>query len=139
MILTALIGAGFLSIGFENLGFFFLIIFYLTPLWILFGLIVSKRRFPYLLSLIIGLGIPIFLSYVAYLIPAFAIIWGFIFLKETINFNTFLGLLLSNFSISFKLSSDTSSNLLFLGRYCRTKPLVCSFRPLSHEWYGVVK
>ena len=29
MILTALIGAGFLSIGFENLGFFFLIIFYL--------------------------------------------------------------------------------------------------------------
>ena len=66
MILTALIGAGFLSIGFENLGFFFLIIFYLTPLWILFGLIVSKRRFPYLLSLIIGLGIPIFLSYVVY-------------------------------------------------------------------------
>ncbi len=66
MILTALIGAGFLSIGFENLGFFFLIIFYLTPLWVLFGLIVSKRRFPYLLSLIIGLGIPIFLSYVVY-------------------------------------------------------------------------
>ena len=37
---------------------------------------------------------PIFLSYVAYLIPAFAIIWGFIFLKETINFNTFLGVIL---------------------------------------------
>ena len=66
MILTALIGAGFFSIGFENLGVFFLIIFYLTPLWVLFGLIVSKRRFPYLLSLIIGLGIPIFFSYVVY-------------------------------------------------------------------------
>jgi len=37
---------------------------------------------------------PIFLSYVAYLIPAFAIIWGFVFLKETINFNTFLGVIL---------------------------------------------
>jgi len=37
---------------------------------------------------------PIFLSYVAYLIPAFAIIWGFIFLKETINFKTFLGVIL---------------------------------------------
>ena len=37
---------------------------------------------------------PIFLSYVAYLIPAFAIIWGFIFLKETINFNTFIGVIL---------------------------------------------
>ena len=36
---------------------------------------------------------PIFLSYVAYLIPAFAIIWGFIFLKETINFKTFLGVI----------------------------------------------
>ena len=37
---------------------------------------------------------PIFLSYVAYLIPAFAIIWGFIFLKETINLNTFTGVIL---------------------------------------------
>ena len=37
---------------------------------------------------------PIFLSYVAYLIPTFAIIWGFIFLKETINLNTFIGVLL---------------------------------------------
>ena len=34
---------------------------------------------------------PIFLSYVAYLIPVFAIIWGYIFLKETISFNIFLG------------------------------------------------
>ena len=34
------------------------------------------------------------MSYVAYLIPAFAIIWGFIFLKETINLNTFVGVIL---------------------------------------------
>jgi len=37
---------------------------------------------------------PIFLSYVAYLIPAFAIIWGFIFLKETVNLNTLIGVIL---------------------------------------------
>ena len=66
MILSALIAAGFFSIGFENIGVFFLLIFYFTPLWVLFGLIVSKRRFPYLLSLIIGLGIPIFLGYFAF-------------------------------------------------------------------------
>ena len=35
---------------------------------------------------------PIFLSYVAYLIPGFAIIWGYIFLKEVITLNIFLGL-----------------------------------------------
>ena len=43
---------------------------------------------------IISTAGPIFLSYVAYLIPAFAIIWGFIFLKETINLNTFMGVIL---------------------------------------------
>ena len=37
---------------------------------------------------------PIFLSYVAYLIPAFAIIWGFLFLKETINLSTLIGVIL---------------------------------------------
>ena len=43
---------------------------------------------------IISTAGPIFLSYVAYLIPAFAIIFGFIFLKETINLNTFMGVIL---------------------------------------------
>ena len=56
----------FLSKDLENIGFFFLILFYLTPLWVLFGLIVSKRRLPYLLSLIIGLVIPITIGIVAY-------------------------------------------------------------------------
>ena len=37
---------------------------------------------------------PIFLSYVAYLIPVFAILWGYIFLKETIGIITFTGVLL---------------------------------------------
>ena len=36
---------------------------------------------------------PIFLSYVAYLIPVFAIFWGYIFLKETISFQTGIGVL----------------------------------------------
>ena len=56
----------FLSKDLENIGFIFLILFYLTPLWVLFGLIVSKRRLPYLLSLIIGLVIPITIAMVAY-------------------------------------------------------------------------
>ena len=37
---------------------------------------------------------PIFLSYVAYLIPVFAIIWGYIFLGEKINLTTFFGVIL---------------------------------------------
>ena len=37
---------------------------------------------------------PIFLSYVAYLIPVFAIIWGYIFLQESINVSTTVGVVL---------------------------------------------
>ncbi len=36
---------------------------------------------------------PIFLSYVAYLIPGFAIFWGFVFLRETISINVIIGLI----------------------------------------------
>ena len=66
LIICICLFGGFLSIGLENIGFFFLILFYLTPLWVLLGLIVSKRRLPYLLSLIIGLAIPITIGMVAY-------------------------------------------------------------------------
>ena len=66
MISTAAIGGVLASSGLESIGWFFLFIFYLTPLWVLFGLIVSKRRLPYLLSLIIGLVIPALLAVVAY-------------------------------------------------------------------------
>ena len=37
---------------------------------------------------------PIFLSYVAYLIPAFGILWGYIFLKEKITFSIGIGVIL---------------------------------------------
>ena len=37
---------------------------------------------------------PVFLSYVAYLIPAFAVLWGFIILNEKINYNSLIGIIL---------------------------------------------
>jgi len=37
---------------------------------------------------------PIFLSYVAYLIPAFAVIWGYLILGEKVNTNALIGILL---------------------------------------------
>ncbi len=37
---------------------------------------------------------PVFLSYVAYLIPVFALIWGFIFLSEQIVFSSVVGIIL---------------------------------------------
>ena len=37
---------------------------------------------------------PVFLSYVAYLIPVFAIFWGYIFLKETMPQETLIGIIL---------------------------------------------
>ncbi len=48
---------------------------------------------------LISVAGPIFLSYVAYLIPIFAIIWGFIFLRETININSFIGIILVLFGV----------------------------------------
>ena len=53
---------------------------------------------------------PVFLSYVAYLIPAFAIFWGYIFLKETITLNTLIGVILILFGVfisqQFKLQNN---------------------------------
>ncbi|PPR47439.1 MAG: hypothetical protein CFH19_00478 [Alphaproteobacteria bacterium MarineAlpha5_Bin9] len=37
---------------------------------------------------------PMFLSYVSYLIPFFAIFWGYIFLDERVSLNAFIGLIL---------------------------------------------
>ena len=42
---------------------------------------------------------PIFLSYVAYLIPVFAILWGYIFLNEKINSSTLVGVILILFGV----------------------------------------
>ena len=37
---------------------------------------------------------PVFLSYVAYLIPVFAVIWGYILLSEKIGINSLIGIFL---------------------------------------------
>ena len=37
---------------------------------------------------------PVFLSYVAYLIPVFALIWGYLFLSEQIVFSSLVGIIL---------------------------------------------
>ena len=42
---------------------------------------------------------PVFLSYVAYLIPIFAIIWGYLLLSENIGFSSILGIILILFGI----------------------------------------
>ena len=42
---------------------------------------------------------PVFLSYVAYLIPIFALIWGFLLLSEKINLSSIIGVLLILFGV----------------------------------------
>ena len=42
---------------------------------------------------------PVFLSYVAYLIPIFAIIWGFILLSENISYSSIIGIILILFGV----------------------------------------
>tara|TARA_B100000674_G_C37793112_1_gene892736 strand:+ start:59 stop:985 length:927 start_codon:yes stop_codon:yes gene_type:complete len=42
---------------------------------------------------------PVFLSYVAYLIPAFAVIWGYILLSEKIGLNSLIGIILILFGV----------------------------------------
>lgn len=49
-----------------HIGFFMMATIYLTPIWVLVGLIISKRRLPYFLSLIIGLVIPLVILIFAY-------------------------------------------------------------------------
>jgi len=54
---------------------------------------------------------PIFLSYVAYLIPIFAIIWGYVFLKEVVSIEVILGviLVLVGVFISQKKTKNTNA------------------------------
>ena len=42
---------------------------------------------------------PVFLSYVAYLIPIFALFWGFALLSEKINLSSIIGICLILFSV----------------------------------------
>jgi len=53
---------------------------------------------------------PIFLSYVAYLIPVFAIFWGYIFLKETISFDILIGVVLVLFGVFLSRRTNEESN-----------------------------
>ncbi|MBC8295325.1 MAG: EamA family transporter, partial [Pelagibacterales bacterium] len=41
----------------------------------------------------------VFLSYVAYLIPIFAIIWGYLLLSENINYTSIIGIILILFGV----------------------------------------
>ena len=64
-------------------------LFSVLYLWIFATAIAFLIRFY-----IIANAGPIFLSYVAYLIPVFAIIWGYLFLGETVNLTTLIGVFL---------------------------------------------
>ncbi len=52
---------------------------------------------------------PIFLSYVAYLIPVFGILWGYIFLKEKINFSIMIGVILILIGVYISQRKDKKS------------------------------
>ena len=55
---------------------------------------------------------PVFLSYVSYLIPGFAIIWGYIFLNEIISIYSMLGFLFILIGIYFsKKNNNLKKNL----------------------------
>ena len=61
-ILGGIIAAISANGDFENtfllyVALIFMLSMYLTPIWVFVGLIVSKRKKPYILSLIIGLGL----------------------------------------------------------------------------------
>ena len=53
---------------------------------------------------------PVFLSYVAYLIPVFAIFWGYVFLKETITDETFIGVILILLGVFFSQRPNVQNN-----------------------------
>tara|TARA_B100000073_G_scaffold327966_1_gene314110 strand:- start:69 stop:404 length:336 start_codon:yes stop_codon:yes gene_type:complete len=48
-----------------NISLIFILSIYLTPIWVFVGLIVSKRKKPYILSLIIGLGLLVIFLFLA--------------------------------------------------------------------------
>ena len=53
---------------------------------------------------------PVFLSYVAYLIPIFAIFWGYIFLKETISQDTLIGIILILIGVFLSQRTNAQNN-----------------------------
>ena len=68
-ILVGIFGAISASLNFEYTVLIYISIFlmfstYLTPIWVFVGLIVSNKKKPYILSLVIGLGLLFILFYV---------------------------------------------------------------------------
>ena len=53
-----------------NMALIFMLSIYLTPIWVFVGLIVSKRKKPYILSLIIGLSLLLLLLFFAQIFGA---------------------------------------------------------------------
>mgnify|MGYP001205723593 CR=1 FL=1 len=69
-ILGAVIAAISASRDFQDtfliyISLIFLLSIYLTPIWVFVGLIVSKRKKPYILSLIIGLALLVIFLFLA--------------------------------------------------------------------------
>ena len=72
-ILGGIIAAVSASSNFENtfliyISLTFMLSTYLTPIWVFVGLIVSKQKKPYILSLIIGLGLLFVLMYLGHIL-----------------------------------------------------------------------
>ena len=72
-ILGGIIAAVSASNNFEHTFFFYISLIlilstYLTPIWVFVGLIVSKQKKPYILSLIIGLGLLFVLMYLGHIL-----------------------------------------------------------------------
>ena len=64
------------------------------------GIFPTAIAFVLRFHLILKAG-PVFLSYVAYLIPVFAIFWGYVFLKETITQGSLIGVILILLGVFF--------------------------------------
>ena len=50
----------------DIIGYTLMIAIFIAPIWVLIGLIIAKKRLPYLLSLLTGLVVPMFIATFAY-------------------------------------------------------------------------
>ena len=84
---------------------------YLIPVLSIFYLGLFPTAIAFLLRFyIISKAGPIFLSYVAYLIPIFAIFWGYILLDEKISISTGIGTLLVLFGVFMSQKTNVKNN-----------------------------
>ena len=67
IILWTVVFTIFVSINVPDIiGYTLMIAIFIAPIWVLIGLIIAKKRLPYLLSLLIGLVAPMFIATFAY-------------------------------------------------------------------------